>query len=112
VYDHDPSNLTDAAALETETRLQRQFAQDSEESDLRWLMGSKRGRRIVWRLLERANVFLPVFRANALEMSFAEGNRNFGLHTLTLIHAHCAEHYAAMVKENANVPADRNSQRR
>ena len=36
--------------------------------------GSKRGRRIVWRFLERAGVYRLSFNTNAMAMAFAEGN--------------------------------------
>jgi hypothetical protein len=70
-----------------------------EVSDLLWLMGSKRGRRIVWRLLEEAGVFRTSFNTNSLLMAFAEGTRNYGLRVLGLIHTHCPELYAPMLKE-------------
>lgn len=70
-----------------------------EVADLLWLMGSKRGRRIVWRLLEEAGVFRTSFNTNALLMAFAEGTRNYGLRVLGLIHSHCPELYAPMLKE-------------
>ena len=62
-------------------------------------MGSKRGRRIVWRFLDRAGVFRLSFNTNAMTMAFAEGNRNEGLRILAQIHALCPELYTTMVKE-------------
>ena len=78
------------------------LVRDEEIGDIKWLMGSKRGRRILWRLLEQSGVFRLSFNTNAMQMAFAEGNRNFGNRTLTLIHAHAPELYPTMVKENAN----------
>jgi hypothetical protein len=78
------------------------LARDTEESDLKWLMGNKRGRRSVWRLLDQSGVFRLSFNTNAMQMAFAEGNRNFGNRTLAMIHTHCPELYPVMVKENAN----------
>lgn len=65
-------------------------------------MSNKRGRRIVWRLLEQSGVFRLSFNTNAMQMAFAEGNRNFGNRTMSLIHAHCPELYTTMVKEQTN----------
>ena len=62
-------------------------------------MSSKRGRRIVWRFLERAGVYRLSFNTNAMAMAFAEGNRNEGLRILAQIHTLCPELYAVMVKE-------------
>ena len=80
-------------------RIERQ----NEESDIKWLMSSKRGRRFVWRLLEQAGVFRSSFNTNAMAMSFGEGNRNYGLQLLNLIHTLCPELYPTMIKEQKNV---------
>lgn len=78
------------------------LVRDQEADDLKWLMGSRRGRRILWRLLEQSGVFRLSFNTNAMQMAFAEGNRNFGNRTLGLIHSATPELYPTMVKENAN----------
>jgi len=80
-------------------RIERQ----NEESDIKWLMSSKRGRRFVWRLLEQAGVFRSSFNTNAMAMSFGEGNRNYGLQLLNSIHTLCPELYPTMIKEQKNV---------
>jgi hypothetical protein len=41
-----------------------------------------------------------------MSMAFAEGNRNYGLRALNLIHSLCPELYPTMTKENTN---DRNA---
>lgn len=69
-------------------------------------MRGERGRHFVWRLLDRTGVFRSTFSPEATAMAFAEGNRNVGLYTLNLIHAHCPELYATMVAENAGPIAD------
>ena len=98
------------ANAEIETR--RKLARDNEDSDFKWLMSSKRGRRIVWRQLERAGVFRLSFNTNAMAMAFAEGSRNEGLRVLTQIHTLCPELYATMVKEaNDNRNVDDGSSR-
>ena len=74
--------------------------------DLKWLMGNKRGRRVVWRALERARVFHLSFSTEPLVMAFHEGAKSEGLRTLALIHAHCPELYPQMVKENASERTD------
>ena len=67
--------------------------------DLKWLMSSKRGRRIVNRLLKNAGVFRSSFHTNALQMSFNEGNRNFGLKLLADVTEHCPDRYTEMMEE-------------
>lgn len=99
---YDPTDLAATEAALAEKAEQQQRELDSEDADLRWLMGSKRGRRIVWRQLELAGVFKLSFNTNAMQMAFAEGNRNAGLRTVALIHQICPELYPTMVKEAAN----------
>jgi len=102
VSEYDPTDVqAQEAARESQDRV-RKLTKDTEEADFKWLMGSKRGRRIVWRLLEKAGVFRSVFNTNAMAMSFAEGHRNYGLHALNLIQALCPELLPALIKENAD----------
>lgn len=99
---YDPLDLRgqerDRADKELRERLERQ----NEEADVKWLMSSKRGRRIVWRLLDHAGVFRSSFNTNAMSMAFAEGGRNYGLRMLGMVHTLCPEQYPAMMKEQAS----------
>ncbi|AZY53029.1 hypothetical protein [Bordetella avium] len=95
----DPTDIRRQERAQADTDLRRRLVQDAEEADFKWLMGSKRGRRIVWRFLERAGVYRLSFNTNAMAMAFAEGNRNEGLRILAQIHTLCPELYAVMVKE-------------
>jgi hypothetical protein len=103
---YDPLDLRSQEKTEADKKLRDKLVRENEEVDLKWLMGSKRGRRIIWRLLDQAGVFRLSFNTNAMTMAFAEGNRNFGNRTLSLIHTHCSELYPQMVKENSNGNAD------
>jgi len=103
---YDPLDLRSQEKSEADKKLRDKLVRENEEVDLKWLMGSKRGRRIIWRLLDQAGVFRLSFNTNAMTMAFAEGNRNFGNRTLSLIHTHCSELYPQMVKENSNGNAD------
>jgi len=99
---YDPLDLRgqerEKADRETRDRLER----ETEEADVKWLMGSKRGRRIIWRLLDQAGVFRLSFNTNALTMAFSEGNRNYGLRLLAMVHTLCPELYPTMLKEQKN----------
>lgn len=99
---YDPLDIRAQERNEADKKLREKLVQENEEADLKWLMSSKRGRRIIWRLLDQAGVFRLSFNTNSMAMAFAEGNRNFGNRTLSLIHSHCPELYPQMVKENAN----------
>lgn len=67
--------------------------------DMRWLMSTVQGRRVVWRLLERAGIYRTSFSANTNETFFNEGARNVGLFLVAEIHAHAPEMYALMTNE-------------
>lgn len=99
---YDPTDVHAIELAKADADHRKRMANETEELDLKWLMSSKRGRRIVWRLLEQAGVFRLSFNTNAMQMAFNEGNRNFGNRTLSQIHAHCPEFYPVMVKEFTN----------
>lgn len=95
-------NPTDTAAHEVtreQQKLRATLAAQSEVEDLKWLMGSKRGRRIVHRQLVSAGVFRISFHTNALQMAFNEGNRNQGNALLALITENCPDRYAELLIE-------------
>lgn len=108
---YDPLDIREQERTKADKALRERLQRESEEADLKWLMSSKRGRRIVWRSLDRAGVFRLSFSTNAMQMAFAEGNRNDGLRTLSQIHSLCPELYPLMVKEQTNGNADDGSGR-
>jgi hypothetical protein len=106
---YDPTDIRQQERAQADRATRTRLQNDSEESDLKWLMGSKRGRRIVWRLLDQAGTFRLSFNTNAMSMAFNEGNRNFGNRTLALIHSQCPELYPVMVREQAHDRTDNNA---
>ena len=98
----DPTDLRGQERANAERNVREKMAKENEEADLKWLMGSKRGRRVVWRLLDQSGVFRLSFNTNSMQMAFAEGNRNFGNRTLAMIHSQCPELYPQMIKEQSN----------
>lgn len=100
--DFDPTDIRGQERARENKELRAKLTRDTEEADFKWLMSSKRGRRIVWRLLDRAGVFRLSFNTNSMAMAFAEGNRNEGLRTIGLIHSLCPELYPVMVREQVN----------
>ena len=63
-------------------------------------MGGKRGRRVVWSLLDRAGVFRSSFAGSSEQTAFNEGQRNIGLIYLDLILTHAPDAHSTMVDEN------------
>lgn len=96
---YDPTDLEGQATQRKDDAHRRRLANEVEELDTKWLMGSKRGRRIAWRLLEQAGVFRLSFDTNAMRMAFNEGNRNYGNRMLDLIQRVSPEQYTTMSKE-------------
>jgi hypothetical protein len=97
---YDPTDLEGQRVSREDEATRRRLAAEVEALDVKWLMGSKRGRRILWRLLEQAGVFRLSFDTNAMRMAFNEGGRNYGNRTLDLIHRTCPEQYTVMLKES------------
>lgn len=80
---------------------QRGRQTEIEHDDLRRLMSTIWGRRLMWRLLSEAGVFRLSFTGEAQGTAFNEGKRNYGLVQLNLINQVCPETYLTMVTENA-----------
>lgn len=83
----------DAARLEQEQATQ----------DFKWLMADSRGRRLVWKQLEAARVFHPIYDPQPIPMAFNEGRRQHGLSLLDRINTLCPHLYQVMVQENTTV---------
>ena len=98
----DPLDTEATDAIRKTLADQARLSALREAEDLKWLMSSKRGRRIVNGLLQQAGVFRSSFNTNALQMSFNEGNRNTGLRLLAAITEACPERYAEMIEESKN----------
>lgn len=96
---HDPLDVHAEEVQREAARDRAKFASHTEAEDTKWLMSSKRGRRIMRRLLDRAGVWQLSFNTNALTMAFAEGRRNEGLALLARITEHCPDRYTEMLKE-------------
>ena len=74
----DPTDLVaqDASAKARADTARNQ--RDTETDDLIWLMSSPRGRRVVWRILKGAGLYVSSFTGNS-ETFFREGKRAIGL---------------------------------
>ena len=99
MINYDPLDIRGQEATKAERELREKIARENEEVDVKWLMSNKRGRRVVWRLLEQSGVYRLSFNSNSMTMAFNEGQRNFGNRMLAMIHSLCPELYPTMVKE-------------
>jgi len=107
---HDTFDIQHQEATQAEKALTARLDRETEASDIKWLMSNRRGRRVLWRLLDQAGVFRSSFSTTAMQMAFNEGFRNFGLRTLDLIHQTCPELYPQMMKEQTDGRSDRTNQ--
>lgn len=95
----DPTDIYAIEHAQQAVADRAKFELDLEIGDLQWLMKDKRGRRFVYRMLERAGVWRLSFNTNALSMAFNEGARNEGLRLLAQITEHCMDRYSEMLQE-------------
>lgn len=97
--DHDPLDLAGQERTAARSAEEERLQQEREQSDLRFVMSNKQGRRFMWRLLSRAGVYQSSFNTNNAVMAFNEGNRNAGLQQLNEIMETCPERYTEMLAE-------------
>lgn len=79
-------------------RIKRDLAQ-REIDDIRFVMDSEQGRRVVWRVLESGRVFVAIPPMDALAMAFNEGQRNLALELFQRVMTHCPDQYLKMAAE-------------
>lgn len=97
--DMDPINLRAQEEVETVSKKKRQERSFQEAEDFKWLMSDKRGRRLVWALLEKTGLHRNPFTGTS-ETFFRCGEMNVGQKYQALINLHCPERYEQMVKEH------------
>lgn len=96
--DLDPLDIRGHERAAADRKEKQRLTSDQEVADFKWLMSDKRGRRIVWGLLEKTGLYRSSFTGNS-ETFFREGERNVGLKLIALIHENCPEKYNLMVTE-------------
>lgn len=70
-----------------------------EKDDIKFVMDSEQGRRVVWGLLEKGQVFGACFKVDPYITAFNEGQRNLALVLLQSVMAHCPDQYLKMAAE-------------
>ena len=75
------------------------ITRDDEVADLQAVLNLDGGRRLLWRLLERAGIYKTSFTGNS-ETFFKEGRRDMGLFLLNEIQEADPDAYLKMIKEN------------
>ena len=83
------------AALDAKQQLLAQRDID----DIQFVMGSEQGRRVIWSLLEKGQVFGTCFNVEPHITAFNEGQRNLALVLFQRVMAHCPDQYLKMAAE-------------
>lgn len=99
---YDPTDIEGQRAEKREADALKRIDREAQIADVKWLMSSRRGRRVMWRLLELSGPFRLSFDPNAMKMAFNEGNRNLGNQFFNEVMNLCPELYPVMVKEQQN----------
>lgn len=97
--DYDPFDPEGQEELDAARKDAAQLELANEINDLQWLMGSKRGRRVVRRLLAKTGLYRTSFNNSGSVTAFNEGQRNVGLWLMALLEAHCSDQYIVLLQE-------------
>lgn len=96
----DPLDLSGQELDREQRELSDRERQRREAEDLKWLMADARGRRVVWKQMEEAMVFVSTFNTSGSISAFNEGRRAGGLQLMNNIMAVCPERFFQMLKEH------------
>lgn len=73
---------------------------EREIEDLKAVMGTKEGRRFIWRLLGQAGIFRPSFVAGSPDTTaFNDGARNQGLNLMAEVMSEAPKQFLTMQQE-------------
>ncbi|HHH3523470.1 TPA: hypothetical protein ACPZBZ_002729 [Enterobacter hormaechei subsp. steigerwaltii] len=88
---------------EEEMRIQnerkKRDLEQREKDDIKFVMDSEQGRRVVWGLLEKGQVFGTCFNVDPNITAFNEGQRNLALVLFQRVMTHCPDQYLKMAAE-------------
>lgn len=82
-----------------EMEAKQQLLAQRDIDDIQFVMGSEQGRRVVWSLLERGQVFGTCFNVEPHITAFNEGQRNLALVLFQRVMEHCPDQYLKMAEE-------------
>jgi hypothetical protein len=98
--EYDPFDNEARAELDAARKDAAELERIEEAEGFKWLMGSKRGRAIMARLLAKTGLYRSSFSGeDTVAMAFNEGQRNHGLWLMAMIETHCPERFVLMLQE-------------
>lgn len=89
----------DEEELRIQNERKKHDLEQREKDDIKFVMDSEQGRRVVWGLLEKGQVFGTCFNVDPQITAFNEGQRNLALVLFQRVMAHCPEQYLKMAAE-------------
>lgn len=89
----------DEEELRTQNERKKHDLEQREKDDIKFVMGSEHGRRVVWSLLEKGQVFGTCFNVDPNITAFNEGQRNLALVLFQRVMTHCPDQYLKMAAE-------------
>ena len=89
----------DDDSLKAEKAAKQEFLAQRDIEDIQFVMNSEKGRRVVWSMLEKGQVFGACFNVDPHITAFNEGQRNLALMLFQRVMAHCPDQYLKMANE-------------
>ncbi|EBS4934440.1 hypothetical protein AH594_001497 [Salmonella enterica subsp. enterica] len=89
----------DDEGRKAELDAKQQLLAQRDIEDIKFVMGSEQGRRVIWSLLEKGQVFGACFNVDPHITAFNEGQRNLALVLFQRVMAHCPDQYLKMAEE-------------
>ncbi|EMZ3531760.1 TPA: hypothetical protein ACPZW1_000839 [Enterobacter hormaechei subsp. hoffmannii] len=89
----------DEEELRIQNERKKHDLEQREKDDIKFVMDSEQGRRVVWSLLEKGQVFGTCFNVDPHITAFNEGQRNLALVLFQRVMTHCPDQYLKMAAE-------------
>ncbi|EAZ4935319.1 hypothetical protein [Salmonella enterica] len=89
----------DDEGRKAELDAKRKLLAQRDIDDIQFVMGSEQGRRVIWSLLEKGQVFGACFNVDPHITAFNEGQRNLALVLFQRVMSHCPDQYLKMAAE-------------
>ncbi len=89
----------DEEELRIQNERKKNDLEQREKDDIKFVMDSEQGRRVIWSLLEKGQVFGTCFNVDPNITAFNEGQRNLALVLFQRVMTHCPDQYLKMAAE-------------
>ena len=89
----------DEEELRIQNERKKHDLEQREKDDIKFVMDSEQGRRVIWSLLEKGQVFGTCFNVAPNITAFNEGQRNLALVLFQRVMTHCPDQYLKMAAE-------------